>query len=288
LLTFLTIFLTGAHALELDGAYPWEWNLWAGLKVATALMAILVSHEMGHYLACRYYGVDATLPFLLPAPVINPLVGTFGAVIRIRSPFPNRRALFDIGIAGPLAGFVVCLPVLLLAVREAHMVPTTGIADGTFSLGEPLLFQWAFAWLKPVPDGMTLLIGPFGTAAWFGLFMTGLNLIPLGQLDGGHVTYALLRRWALPIAHVMWWSFIAMIVLVGPHWIVWATLVRLLGLRHPRTVDDHTPPGAARIAIGLLGLAIFVVCFLPDPMPLHYSTLDLLRDLAGWLRQHLT
>ena len=141
---------------------------------------------MGHYLACRYYGVDATLPFFIPAPAIG-LVGTLGAFIRIRGPIPHRRALFDIGLAGPLAGFAVCLPVLWMGILEAKVVPAGPAEAGMLSLGEPLLFQWAATLLRGgAPEGQTLVLGPLGEAAWFGLFVTALNMMPVGQLDGGH------------------------------------------------------------------------------------------------------
>ncbi len=248
-----------------DGALGVDWDVGGGLRLAVSVMSILLAHEMGHYLACRHYGVSATLPFFLPAPIVNPLVGTFGAVIRIKSPFPHRRALFDIGIAGPLAGFVVCLPVLGLGLFEAQVVPRDPASFGLV-LAEPLIFRWAEAWLLgPLPPGSTLLIGPFGMAAWFGLLVTALNLIPIGQLDGGHVTYALFGSRAEILSRVVWWLCVAMIVLVGPSFILWATLVRVLGLRHPRTLDDEAPLGRGRWLVALLGLAVFVMCFLPDP-----------------------
>ena len=175
---------------------------------------------MGHYIACRRYGVSATLPYFLPSPwypiafpaVWIPLsfVGTLGAVIRIRSPIPNRKALFDIGLAGPVAGFVVCIPVLVLGLLEAEIRPTDAEALG-ISLGEPLLFQW-MSWLVvgEVPDNFTMYLGPLGLAAWFGLFITALNLIPIGQLDGGHVTYAWLGPRALAISRAGSWICLAL------------------------------------------------------------------------------
>src|SRR5262249_11294335 len=159
-----------------------------------SLMSIMFAHEMGHYLACRYYRIDATLPFFIPSPWIPlnlatwmPLsfVGTFGAVIRIKSPFPNRRALFDVGVAGPIAGFVGGLPLLALGIYQSHWVPEplASSPEAHFGFGEPLLFQWLSAWIKgSVPEGQTLEIGSVGLAAWFGLFLTALNLIPVGQL----------------------------------------------------------------------------------------------------------
>src|SRR5262249_54740285 len=181
-----------------------------GALLVLALIAILLSHEMGHYLACRYYRVDATLPHFIPFPFS--IVGTLGAFIRIRSPFPQRRALFDIGVAGPLAGFVIALPVLFLGVREATLQPLVTEPNAALQLGEPLLFKIAVELLRgPIPSDLTLTIGPIGLAAWFGLFMTALNLLPTGQLDGGHVTYALLPRHASRISRAASWVCIALI-----------------------------------------------------------------------------
>jgi membrane-associated protease RseP (regulator of RpoE activity) len=236
-----------------------------GPALVAGLLSILLAHEMGHYLACRYYGVDATLPLFLPAPILS-FVGTFGAFIRIRSPFPNRCALFDIGIAGPLAGFAVALPVLYLGVLEARVVPPPPDTATLISFADPLLFQWVFAWARgDVPEGMTVLIGPLGLAAWFGLFVTALNLIPIGQLDGGHVSYALFGRHAHALSRWMWWVCVALIYF-SPSWILWAVLVRLLGRRHPPTLNDLAPLGRARVAVAVLGAAVFAVCFVPNPI----------------------
>jgi membrane-associated protease RseP (regulator of RpoE activity) len=235
-----------------------------GPYLALGLLSILLSHEMGHYVACRLYRVDATLPFFLPAPGLS-LVGTLGAFIRIKSPFPHRRALFDIGVAGPLAGFFVCLPILFLGAVEARLTPSGPEAGGIF-LGEPLLFQWVVRLVRgETPEGMTLVLGPLGLAAWFGLFVTALNLIPIGQLDGGHVTYALLGRKAALVSRIGSWVCVAL-VYFGPNWIVWAILVRVLGRGHPRTLNDDAPVGRGRVWVGLLSLVVFALCFVPNPI----------------------
>jgi membrane-associated protease RseP (regulator of RpoE activity) len=231
--------------------------------------------------AARHYGVDATLPFFIPFPVpLISLVGTLGAFIRIRSPIPNRKALFDIGVAGPLAGFVVCLPVLALGIREAELIPA--LASSGIQLGEPLLFSWMTRLLREVPENMTLNLGPLGLAAWFGLFVTALNLMPIGQLDGGHVTYALLGERARRISTIGSWLTVAL-VYFGPNWIVWALLLRILGRRHPSTLDDATPVGQGRAWVGLLSLAVFVVCFVPDPIVTSWSDIFAQLGLAKYL-----
>ncbi len=234
-----------------------------GLTLAGGLLAILFAHEMGHYLACRRYGVDATLPYFIPLPYVS-LIGTLGAFIRIRAPIPNRRALFDIGIAGPIAGFVAALPVLYLGVNEARIAPAEPV-ESALSFGEPLLLQWTVRALKgPLPEGATVWIGALGLAAWFGLFVTALNLLPIGQLDGGHVTYALLRRRAAPISRAAAWVCL-LLTYFGPNWLVWSLILRILGREHPPTERDDEHPGRARQVVGAIGCAIFAVCFVPDP-----------------------
>lgn len=233
-----------------------------GPRMAVAVLSILMAHEMGHYLMCRRYGVDATLPYFIPLPFS--LAGTLGAFIRMRAPIPDRRALMDIGVTGPLAGFVVCLPVLVLGVLEARIGPPD-LSPGSLRMGEPLLFQWAMHVLRgPVPEGMDTFIGPLGLAAWFGLFVTALNLMPIGQLDGGHVSYAMLHRHHRIVSRV---GLAACLILLyfRPTWLLWTILLLVLGRRHPPTLNDRRPLGAARVAVGLLGAAVFVVSFTPNP-----------------------
>jgi len=282
LLTFVSIYFVGSSG---------DMGPSGGIRLVAGLMSILVAHEMGHYVACRIYGVNSTLPFFIPAPwaPIGPglmwmplsFIGTFGAVIRIKAPFPDRKALFDVGIAGPLAGFVVAVPVLCLGLMEARLVPA-GAEAGGVGLGEPLLFHWAAYLVRgATPDGMTLSLGPLGLAAWFGLLVTALNLMPVGQLDGGHVAYALLRRRALPLSRTV--SVLALVlVYLRPLWLVWTVLMILLGRRHPPTLADHRPVGRARAFVGLLGLAVFAVCFTPSPILISWPEfLHALRGLFG-------
>jgi len=232
-----------------------------GPGLVLGALSIMLAHEFGHYFACRYYNVDATLPFFIPFPSV---VGTLGAFIRIKSPFPHRRALFDIGIAGPLAGFVVTIPVLLFGLYGADFVPDD--AQTGIMLGEPLLFTWlARLFLGPTPEGMTLTLGPMGLAGWFGLLLTGLNLLSIGQLDGGHVTYALLGRRAAIVSRLGFYACIGLIYF-GPNWLIWSILLFFLGRQHPRTLDEQDPVGDGRVVVGLIGLVIFIVCFVPDPI----------------------
>jgi membrane-associated protease RseP (regulator of RpoE activity) len=266
LLTAVSVFWVGALHDE-DGGF----SVSGGVRLALGLLSILAAHEMGHYVAARLHKVDVTLPFFVPFPLpFFSLVGTLGAFIRIRSQIPNRRALFDIGVAGPLAGFVVALPVLWLGIREATVRPPT---PGGISLGTPLLFAWFESLARgPVPDGMNLVIGPLGLAAWFGLLVTALNLMPIGQLDGGHVTYSFFRERAHLISRVASWVCVALIYF-GPSWILWAILVRVLGRRHPPTRDDQAPVGPLRIVVGVVSLIVFILCFVPDPIVVSWREL---------------
>lgn len=295
----MTLFLVTVCSVFLAGALDFDeqrgalfLNLGEGVALAVGLLSILLAHEMGHYLACRYYRVDATLPHLIPSPWIpvaglaiwQPLifVGTFGAFIRIRSPIPNRRALFDIGVAGPLAGFLVCLPVLWLGVRAATVHPLAPTAGGLY-FGEPLAFQWVSHLLHgSIPSGSDLVITRLGLAAWFGLLVTALNLMPIGQLDGGHVTYALLRHRARTISRVASWVCVALIYF-GPSWIFWSILVRVLGRRHPATLDDEAPVGRGRVVVGLLSLAVFALCFVPNPIVFSWRDFFEAVGINRWL-----
>jgi membrane-associated protease RseP (regulator of RpoE activity) len=285
-LTAASVFLVGGlRSVDVAGQPALTIDIGEGARLAVGLLSILLAHEMGHYLAARRYGVDVTLPFFIPFPLPGfSLVGTLGAFIRIRSPIPHRKALFDIGVAGPLAGFVVCLPVLWLGIREAVVRPLAPDTDGIF-LGEPLLFR-AASWLVhgSLSAEQTLVMGPLGLAAWFGLLVTALNLMPIGQLDGGHVTYSLLRERAHRISRIASWVCVAL-VYFGPSWILWAVLMRVLGRRHPPTRNDAAPVGRARVAIGILALVVFVLCFVPDPIVVSWRELLQGTPFERFLRQ---
>ena len=234
---------------------PSLWTLGAGYSFC--LLLILGAHEMGHYVACRLYRIDASLPFFLPAPN---LFGTFGAVIRIRAPISHRRALFDIGIAGPIAGFVVAMPVLLYGLSLStvtHEPPR----PGELSLTSCLLLDWLYPFFLPAGD-VTVRVDPIFGAAWLGLFATSLNLIPIGQLDGGHVLYALSRR-----AHgVVSWLGVPLLITIGMifkglHLVVFGLIFTLIGSGHPRLLDETEELGPGRRVLAVVGLLIFVACF---------------------------
>jgi membrane-associated protease RseP (regulator of RpoE activity) len=239
-----------------------------GLWYSVSILAILGAHEFGHYFACRYYGVEASLPYFLPAPL--PLTGTFGAFIRIRQVIPGKRQLFDIGIAGPIAGFLVAVPVLLVGMSLSRVSALPANMQGFVELGEPLLFQ-AIAWLVwgTPPEGYSVNLHPMAFAAWFGLLATALNLFPIGQLDGGHISYAVLGRKST-IVTLGTVAVLIGLTFVSSSWIVWTalTVVMLLafGPRHPRTVDEHIPLDRGRVMLALAALAMFILCFTPAPI----------------------
>ena len=248
-----------------------------GLWYSLTILGILGAHEMGHYLACRWYQVDATLPYFIPAPL--PLTGTLGAVIRIRETFPTRTVLFDIGVAGPIAGFLVLVPALFIGLSLSYVVPAPTEGAGLY-LGEPLLFQWATRIMfGAVPDGSTINMHPMVFAAWFGMLATALNLLPFGQLDGGHITYATLDRWSTPISIATVGTALIM-TFVSTSWIVMTVMMLvmlfLLGPRHPRVLYEWEPLARGRIAIAVLALIILAICFTPVPIEPYelISTMD--------------
>ncbi len=235
-----------------------------GLPFAAALVTILLVHELGHYLTCLRYRVSASLPYFLPAPLISP-VGTFGAFIRIRSRFPDRRALFDIGASGPWAGFVVALAATVIGLAHSTVLATPQDWHG-YEWGDSLLTAFLIRVVLHV-DSATVLLHPVAFAGWFGLFVTSLNLLPVGQLDGGHVLYATLGRPTPRIAALL----IAFLVWLGvrgfPGWLLWAAIITvLLSLGHPPTDDDRRPLDPARRLAALATLVIFVLTFVPEPV----------------------
>lgn len=242
----------------------WE-HAYFGLPFSLTIMSIIASHELGHYLTARRYDVDSTPPIFLPFPLS--LIGTLGAFILIQSPFRNRRCLIDIGLAGPFAGFIVCIPALFIGVATSR-VGTPQPAGSSIIFGEPLLLQWTIAWIWPnIPDDQTLYVSPVGLAAWFGLLLTAINLLPIGQLDGGHATYAVFRERAHRISAFVFLGLIPLAYFT-PTWLFFALLAFALGIRnpHPPTMDDESPMGRTRVVMAVLGLAVFVLCFTPEPI----------------------
>lgn len=310
-LTFLTTLVVGAHlewnfllarppfTLDTDELFPIRWaleghHLLLGLPFSLTLLLILVAHEMGHYLACVRYGVKATLPFFIPFPT---LIGTLGAFIRIKSPLRSRAELFDIGIAGPIAGFVVALTVLIFSLGLSRVAPA-GAPPADIQLGYPLVFSLARRLLvatgyapalASVPLSR-LYLDPVSIAAWVGMFATSLNLLPGGQLDGGHIVFAVSPRAHKLISRFTILVLIPLAVYFWTGWLVWAVLLRLSGMRHP-SVPAWPAIGKGRRWLAMFALLMLVVTFSYLPLSLAgepQSLADHAHNIAEYLRHFHT
>jgi membrane-associated protease RseP (regulator of RpoE activity) len=244
-----------------------------GATFSGSLLAILFSHEMGHYLACRYYKVSATLPYFIPAPPIF-LAGTFGAFIKIRSAIPTRRALFDIGLAGPLAGFVVALPVAFAGILTVGPPVETHATGGVIFFNDPLLFR-LIAKLAGMPLDPNAPINPLYMAAWIGLLVTSLNLMPVGQLDGGHGTFAVFGRRAHHIIGRIAFVTVVVLAILGFWWhnspsgFLYAVLLGIMmKVPHPPP-GEMEPLGTKRTIIAIITLLVFALCFWPFPISIR-------------------
>jgi membrane-associated protease RseP (regulator of RpoE activity) len=235
--------------------------LLTGLPFSFTLMSILLAHELGHFFACRYYGIAASYPYFIPFPTI---FGTMGAFIRIRSPILNRKALFDVGISGPVVGFIFAVPALALAILYSKVAPGAN-TNSDIVFGMPLLMKGLTRLLRPGIDPGALLLDPIGRAAWVGLFSTGLNLLPIGQLDGGHILFSLSSENHRRISLLAVMLLLPMAWYLWPGWYVWAALALLFGFRHPVLLDRWEPIDTKRRIWALIALAIFVLCFMPAP-----------------------
>jgi membrane-associated protease RseP (regulator of RpoE activity) len=228
------------------------------------VLLILTAHEFGHYFAAKRHRVLATLPFFIPLPL--PPLGTMGAVIRMSPYIPNRRALFDIAVAGPLAGMAVALPVVFWGIKDATRVPIAA-AQGVLHFGDPLMFRIAERLLiGPRPENYELIIGPMAFAGWVGLFVTALNLLPMSQLDGGHISYAVFGRLSRKIAMAVFATLALAMLFTGPTYILFLGLAWFVGIGHPPTMDDSEPLDSRRRAIAVLALVIFILSFTPTPI----------------------
>ncbi|MDR4505943.1 MAG: site-2 protease family protein [Candidatus Scalindua sp.] len=240
-----------------------------GLSYAVSIIIILLAHEMGHFIMCRKYHVDATWPYFIPFPS---LFGTLGAVIRMKGHIPDKRALFDIGVAGPIGGLIFAIPVTIigLSLSEVHPVPQT--ATGYIGLGEPILFSFFSKMLiGEVSPGYDIYLSPVAFAGWAGLFITALNLLPLGQLDGGHVIYAMLGEHSTKVykTGILLFCLFTIYLIVryhNPVWFVFAIMLLFIGFKHPPPIDPYTQLDFKRKCIGVLMLVIFLLSFTPIPL----------------------
>jgi membrane-associated protease RseP (regulator of RpoE activity) len=245
-----------------------------GLPFAATFMGILLAHELSHYLVGRLYGSPQSLPYFIPFP--NPLFGTMGALILQRRPIRSRKALLDIGIAGPLGGLIVAIPLLILGLMLSEVGPPPAEVEAAIQEGNSLLYAGIkfLVFGRFLPSGNEdVWLHPVAFGAWGGLFITMLNLVPIGQLDGGHVSYALLGRRARTVGTVAIGALVAWggwLVLngnaAGGTWITWAILNLVLNRRHPPLLDDATKLDLPRVVLGLFLLAIFALLFMPAPL----------------------
>jgi hypothetical protein len=250
---------------------------YTGFWYSATILVILGAHELGHYFACRYYRIDASLPYFLPLPPPFPLTGTLGAFIRIREPVRTKRQLFDIGIAGPLAGFIFAVPALFIGLSLSNVVPIRNLQGEMIDLGEPLLFKlasWTF-W-GPIRDGYTLNLHPMAFAAWFGLLATALNLFPVGQLDGGHISYTVFGRRSTIVTIVMI-AVAVSLAYFSLSLVLWTVLMVAMlfafGAKHPPVMDEDVPLDRVRFGLAIVALVIFILCFTPAPI----RPVDLIR-----------
>jgi membrane-associated protease RseP (regulator of RpoE activity) len=268
LLTALTTFAAGTVGWEpvvlgidadVAASLPAHWM--RGVLYAAAVLAVLTAHEAGHFIAARLHGIPATLPFFLPVPVL--ITGTLGAVIGMEGSRADRRQLFDIALAGPLAGLLVALPLLAIGMRD-------GVVTDANPFALPPLAAWMLGALRPdLVAGLTIAPNALFMAGWVGLLVTGLNMIPVSQLDGGHIAAAVFGRWSAWIARGTLLAAIAGIVLFGRYnWVVMVVMVAFIGTDHPPIRDADRPLGTLRTVLGLLAFIIPLVTFMPEPLAL--------------------
>lgn len=276
LLFVLTVLSTLAAGCLVNGSFPFvtfnpflqPLRLLDGVPFSFTLLAILGTHEFGHYFTARYHGASVSLPFFIPAPPPIFLFGTMGAVIRMRSPARDRNSLFDIAVAGPLAGLVVAVPALLLGLSWSKLGMLLPEHSG-LTFGDSLLMR-ALTWLVfgSIPAGMDVFVHPVALAGWVGLFVTALNLFPVGQLDGGRIAYALFGPWHRQVSIATFVGLMALgAVFRSANWIVFAGLILLLmGFHHPPPLDDLTPVSRRRYVLGV-GCLILLILLIP-PVPI--------------------
>lgn len=235
--------------------------LWKGIPFSFTLLLILGAHEFGHYFIARKHHINVTLPYFIPAPSF---IGTFGAFIKIRSPIMDRRILLDVGAAGPLAGLCVTIPVLLVGLSLSEIRYET--VETGLSLGSSMLFS-IMSWIVhgSVPESANIILHPIAFSGWIGLLVTSLNLLPVGQLDGGHVAYAVIG----PRHGIVAKAVLVILVILGAvgwvGWLVWAVILIFMGIHHPPVIYDWIPLDAKRKVVGWLTISVFVITFTPMP-----------------------
>ncbi|HVP79036.1 MAG TPA: site-2 protease family protein [Thermodesulfobacteriota bacterium] len=260
--------------MSLTGGFTFSIIL--GLSYSFSIMLILLGHEMGHYLMSQKYRIRATLPYFLPFPHIYiPFLGwlpspfgTLGAVIRMESSVSSRKALFDTGVAGPLTSFILSIPAIVIGLKFSTVIPISHIKGGGIRLADPLIFSFIQKLvMQDIPSNCEVVLHPIAYAGWVGLFVTSLNLLPIGQLDGGHVVYGLFgkRSRVIFLIAIVVMAFIT--VFYNPGWFLLLILIILFGFRHPAPLDDETPLGWKRKLLGGVVFLAFFLSFTPTPFP---------------------
>ena len=260
--TFFTTLIAGAL---LNGVIPWEEpeKIYRGLPFSLTLLLILMVHELSHYFTSRRHHVSASLPYFIPAP---PIIGTFGAIIKMKPPIPDKRSLIDIGASGPIGGFIIAIIACVIGLSLSEVKPA-GTLDGGLAFGSSLLFSFlSDLVLQTGPEEYDVMLHPVAFAGWIGLLVTSLNLLPIGQLDGGHIVYALFGEKHRLIAKITIPILIVMGITLWPGWIVWAILMLIMGYKHPPVVYPHIQLDKNRKIIGWISLAIFILTFTPMPV----------------------
>ncbi|UCG23728.1 MAG: site-2 protease family protein [Chloroflexota bacterium] len=266
ILSTLWIGALSEFAVTDPGSVPGLGDLWLGLPYCLSLMTILGAHELGHYFAARYHKVPVTLPYFIPLPL--PPIGTLGAFIRLKAPVTSKRALLDVGAAGPLAGLVFAIPILIYGLSTSPVEP---LPDGSYYLeGNSIFYALAKLAVKGqlLPNGsQDVLLSQVAWAGWVGLLVTGLNLIPVGQLDGGHIAYALFGE----RARLLYWPVIVTLVVLvvltrTPMWALWALLLFFMGRFYAEPLDDVTPLDGRRQILAIFSLFVFFLVFVPIPL----------------------
>jgi membrane-associated protease RseP (regulator of RpoE activity) len=261
----VTVFTTLVAGALQAGVNPFEkpWGIWQGIPFSFTLLLILGCHELGHYVASKRNGVDVSYPYFIPGPT---LVGTFGAFIAMKSPISDRNALIEIGAAGPLAGLVVTIPVLFVGLSLSQIVPAVQTAGVGIHLGECALFS-IINWMVngTIAADQDVILHPVAFAGWIGLLVTSLNLIPVGQLDGGHIIYAIFGHRQREVAWMVMMLLLALGIVGWEGWLVWSGILLILGVSHPPVIYDWGPMDNRRLAIGYFAMFCFVLTFTPIP-----------------------
>ncbi len=266
LTVFTTLFAGASFYVGAEEMLQDPMKLLMGAPFSLSILSILLAHEMGHYITARINKVDVSLPYFIPAPT---LFGTLGAVIKMRSPIAKKNVILDIGAAGPIAGIVVAIPIVILGLSKSKFVTVTGAElNGAYLIfGDSILFSFLSKLvLGQTPEGYDILLHPIAFAGWVGLLVTALNLMPIGQLDGGHIAYATFGRRQRLVSRAFLIVLIFMGIVFYPGWLIWAILLLLIGVDHPPVTDGHIPLDRKRQIVGALSFLIFILTFIPNPI----------------------